>query len=704
MEARLGTLPKVVNQPACGCERLCILALGMARLGGWVKMKTLGTAAIAFFATLLFGATLSAQATASTGIQNYGTSGNWLDEYYFDVDFGAGVASCDLAIDLSHTAALSGGFDMWLTDALTGLPLATDVQKYDIGIGYGTTTPAAPPGTGGPVVIWGPNSILGAPLQGNHPLTGIVRFNFTVLVRSTSTFPNDINVTWTTTAGTIIPNTGFPIPTGTNLGYNVWTQVAATTPGILGGYGRAGDSDYFQRNHSNVSWGTARFGNASDQLQFYIDFDLGSASTTYSVGISNFAYQQPGTATGTCIAELYDMAVGFSTPVATATCSTASIGLAGAGYGTYTTSTARTGLQRFRVVVRGQNLQNVAYGATTFADFGWNVYFPRAGQLGAVTNEPVIAPPRMSITPASGTLTNGQTLVASGGTPTVNYAWSVVSGTTATINPTTGQVTTTGNGTVTIRVTNGTTGEFAEGTYTTGTGGGGGGPLDITGPASLPNGTVGTAYPNTTMTATGGTPPYTWSDGGTLPPGLSIAASTGVISGTPTTPGNYSPVTISVSDSAAGSDNATYNVQIVAAGGLIILTTTLNNGTVGTGYSQTINASGGTGPYSWTVSAGALPTGLTLGSSTSTSVAITGTPTVANTFNFTVQITDSTPTSDTQDFTVTIASGGGGGGGGGISKGGGGGGGCSNGGSHSAWLMLGLAPLALLVLRKRRSA
>jgi hypothetical protein len=92
-----------------------------------------------------------------------------------------------------------------------------------------------------------------------------------------------------------------------------------------------------------------------------------------------------------------------------------------------------------------------------------------------------------------------------------------------------------------------------------------------------------------------------------------------------------------------------------------ITTASLPDGTVGTAYSQSLSASGAT-PIVWTVTAGTLPNGLTLSGTT-----ISGTPTVASTFSFTVKA-ESTVGSNTKNFTITISpappSGGGGGGGG----------------------------------------
>jgi hypothetical protein len=79
---------------------------------------------------------------------------------------------------------------------------------------------------------------------------------------------------------------------------------------------------------------------------------------------------------------------------------------------------------------------------------------------------------------------------------------------------------------------------------------------------SLPTGTVQVAYPQTTLIANGGTPPYTWSvTSGSLPGGLALSA--GAISGTPTTAGS-SILTIRVTDSAGQTASATFAVTIAA--------------------------------------------------------------------------------------------------------------------------------------------
>jgi hypothetical protein len=135
--------------------------------------------------------------------------------------------------------------------------------------------------------------------------------------------------------------------------------------------------------------------------------------------------------------------------------------------------------------------------------------------------------------------------------------------------------------------------------------------------SSLAGGEVGVAY-SRTLAATAGTTPYTWSvSAGTLPAGLAVNASSGVISGTPTASGT-SNFTIRVTDAAART--ATRALSIVVSPApipLAITTASLPSGMVGPpAYNQVLTANGGTTPYTWTVSAGSLPPGLTLSAST----------------------------------------------------------------------------------------
>ena len=159
----------------------------------------------------------------------------------------------------------------------------------------------------------------------------------------------------------------------------------------------------------------------------------------------------------------------------------------------------------------------------------------------------------------------------------------------------------------------------------------------------MPNASIGQPY-SFTLQASGGTPPYLWTfpnpAGGIGIPGLTLSTS-GVLSGTPTTPGTYN-VSITLEDSGVangGSGLATvqFTVNVIAALG--IANTSFPNGAVGAPYSAALTASGGiTGAQAWSLASGALPDGLTIGGSNS-SFSISGTPSKVGTFSFVLQVT-----------------------------------------------------------------
>ena len=166
---------------------------------------------------------------------------------------------------------------------------------------------------------------------------------------------------------------------------------------------------------------------------------------------------------------------------------------------------------------------------------------------------------------------------------------------------------------------------------------------------SFPDATIGTSY-SQILTASGGKTPYTWSrSSGTLPTGLSLNSS-GVISGTLSATGTFN-FTVKVTDSAAASDTKSLTITVSAGTPALSTTTTsLPNGTVGTTYSQTLAATGGSTPYSWSYN-GTLPPGITVTSGG----ALAGTPTAIGTYSFTIIAVDSKAVRATQSLSLTIA-------------------------------------------------
>ncbi|MFH1460570.1 MAG: CFI-box-CTERM domain-containing protein [Candidatus Omnitrophota bacterium] len=91
--------------------------------------------------------------------------------------------------------------------------------------------------------------------------------------------------------------------------------------------------------------------------------------------------------------------------------------------------------------------------------------------------------------------------------------------------------------------------------------------------------------------------------------------------------------------------------ELYQASPLTINTTALSGGVVNTNYQQTLSATGGTAPYTWSIVSGSMPNGLVLNASTGQ---ITGIPTQENTFNFTIQVRDSVMATDTQSLSIAV--------------------------------------------------
>ncbi len=177
----------------------------------------------------------------------------------------------------------------------------------------------------------------------------------------------------------------------------------------------------------------------------------------------------------------------------------------------------------------------------------------------------------------------------------------------------------------------------------------------VVGPASLPAATAGSAY-SQTLSASGGTAPYTFAiTAGALPAGLTLSAA-GVLSGTPTASGGFNFTATATDSGGSPTSGARAYTLTVAVATTTFPATSLPAGTAGQAYSSALNpATGGVAPYTYAVTAGALPAGITLDGS---SGALTGTPGSVGSFSFSVTATDSTtgtPSQATRGYNLTIA-------------------------------------------------
>ncbi|MBB4594668.1 outer membrane autotransporter protein [Xanthomonas arboricola] len=163
-------------------------------------------------------------------------------------------------------------------------------------------------------------------------------------------------------------------------------------------------------------------------------------------------------------------------------------------------------------------------------------------------------------------------------------------------------------------------------------------PQIVVAPTTVPGATRGTAY-SQALSASGGTAPYTYAiASGVLPAGLTLA-SNGTLSGTATVEGTFN-FTVQATDANSFTGTQAYALT-VAGPNLVLPASTLPAGTAGQAYTAAITpATGGTAPYSYALTAGALPAGVVLDAATG---GLSGTPTVAGTFNFTLTASDSTP-------------------------------------------------------------
>ena len=344
-------------------------------------------------------------------------------------------------------------------------------------------------------------------------------------------------------------------------------------------------------------------------------------------------------------------------------------GTVGVGYSQALSASGGVGPYSFNVTAgslpAGVTLAGPTLAGTPTAAGTFNVTVTATdanGQTGSRAYAISIAAPVLTITPASGVLPItyntpfSNSFTAGGGIGPYSYA---LTGTlpaglsfnaaTATVS---GTPTTSGNFSFTVTATDtGSTGAGApftvSGSYTLGIAA----PTITVTPASLPSATAGQAY-SVNLAGAGAVAPYTFTlSSGTLPDGVTLTSG-GQLSGTPTASGTF-PLAVLVRD--ANSQQATVNLTLVVSVATLTVTpASLPGANVGIAYSQQLTVTGGVAPYSFAVGSGALPAGLTLNPTTGL---ISGTPTAAGDFPFTVTVTDSTSgtaATATVNFTLQV--------------------------------------------------
>ena len=283
---------------------------------------------------------------------------------------------------------------------------------------------------------------------------------------------------------------------------------------------------------------------------------------------------------------------------------------------------------------------NSSTGAITGTPTGTGTYSFTLKVTDAASNSQTYAVTNLVVSPAALTLTCNAPLTAqvgvaytgscTSGGGTIPYTYSVTGAapTWLNINPATGAITGTPTGTGTYSFTFKVT-DAASNSQTYAVTNLVIAPAALTLTCNAPlTAQVGVAYTGS-CTAGGGTTPYTYSVTGAAPAWLNINPSTGAITGTPTATGSFS-FTLKVTDNASVTQTQAVNNLVVSPAALVLTCNVPLTAQVGVAYTGSCSASGGTSPYTYSVSGA--PAWFNVSATTG---AITGTPTAAGTFSFT---------------------------------------------------------------------
>jgi hypothetical protein len=168
--------------------------------------------------------------------------------------------------------------------------------------------------------------------------------------------------------------------------------------------------------------------------------------------------------------------------------------------------------------------------------------------------------------------------------------------------------------------------------------------------ALLPPAEIGAMY-EADIAISGGEPPYSVSDAGSLPPGLSVN-NAGVVTGTPAADAKTKSVTFAITDQNGAGATKTVDLKILPS--VAVTTKSLPGGKVGKKYRGSLKAKSGKGPYTWSLASGALPAGLIIDNDID---AISGVPVTAagSPFTFVIRVTDALGGVATQALSISVS-------------------------------------------------